>query len=89
MTPSPPLGCPTSLAACFASATSAPIGCVYCSGLFLALTALFPQRPGVNPRVPPPLRPQAHNPKYNRQALRGGPCLRLASSCCPALTATG
>jgi hypothetical protein len=44
------MGEPGCLAACFACATTALLGCVYCSGLFLALTALS---------TPPPPPPQA------------------------------
>jgi hypothetical protein len=35
------MGQPSILAACFACATTTPLGCIYCSGCFLALTARF------------------------------------------------
>jgi hypothetical protein len=53
---------PCCLAACFVCATTAPLGCVYCSGLFLALTALFP---------PPALVPSRPAGAWPRDAHHG------------------
>jgi hypothetical protein len=50
----------------FACAATAPLGCVYCSGLFLALTAL----------PPPPLPPASRFPSQPRTRARAAhkPC---------------
>jgi hypothetical protein len=47
----PSLTRPSCLAACLACATSAPLGCINCSGHFLALTVLFPRSPRPAPQM--------------------------------------